>query len=89
MDKYKCTCAVYMYADITVLPNKQSTSNPVQTGNTSTNLPTRVTGPTAKDGLNTRPRKTEAQVQRRVVFNCIFILLRGCPIIFLEVVSVS
>lgn len=36
--KNKCICAVQMYVDITDVPNKQRTSNPVQNGN----LPTHV-----------------------------------------------
>lgn len=53
--EYKCIYAVYMYTDITVLPNKQRTSNLVQIENTS-RQPTQpcVTGPTGQDGLGNR-----------------------------------
>lgn len=59
-------CAVYMYVDITDLPNKQRTSNLVQIGNALRKpISHCATGATGQDGLDTRLRKTKAQVKSK------------------------
>lgn len=64
VSKYRCICVVHWY--ITDLCNKESTSNLVQTGNTSrTPSYTCAAGATGQNIQDTRPGQTETKVQRK------------------------